>query len=169
MTDNKQRSVLYPGSFDPLTNGHLDLIRRASLLFDAVYVAVAVNHDKKAMFSTEERIAMIRESCRDLGDKVHPVSFDGLAVDAVERFQVSALLRGLRAFSDFEFELQMALMNRKLREDCETLFMMPSQGNSFISSRLIKEIAQCGGDFNMFVPAPVAARLQAKLGLAPKR
>ncbi len=162
---NNKRTVLYPGSFDPLTNGHLDLIRRACLIFDEVYVAVAVNHAKQPMFTTEERIEMVREACVDLGGKVFPVAFDGLVVDAVDRLEVSAILRGLRAFSDFEFELQMALMNRKLREDCETLFMMPSQENSFISSRLIKEIALCGGDFGKFVPATVAARLRSKLNL----
>ena len=169
MTDKNKRAVLYPGSFDPLTNGHLDLIRRACLIFDTVYVAVAVNHDKKPLFTTEERMDMIRTSCVDLGGKVQPVSFDGLVVDAVDRLQVAAILRGLRAFSDFEYELQMALMNRKLREDCETLFMMPSQENSFISSRLIKEIAQCGGDFEMFVPVPVAKCLRAKLKIAPTK
>jgi pantetheine-phosphate adenylyltransferase len=153
------RRVLYPGSFDPVTNGHLDLIRRAGRLFDEVYVAVAVNCDKSAVFSSDERMAMLRESCREFTN-VKIVSFKGLLVDAIIEYDANAVLRGLRAFSDFEYELQMALMNRKLSEDCETIFMMPSSDNSFISSRLIKEIAMFGGDFAGFVPPVVVGKLQ---------
>lgn len=165
MNVNISRTVLYPGSFDPLTNGHLDLIHRAARIFDKVYVAVAVNHSKAPTFTTEERMEMIRQSCAELGSQVEPVSFSGLLVDAIDRLNASAILRGLRAFSDFEYELQMALMNRKLKTDCETLFMMPSSENSFISSRLIKEIAICGGNFEQFVPPQVATALKNKLGL----
>lgn len=157
------RTVLYPGSFDPLTNGHLDLIRRAAKIFDRVYVGVARNHGKSALFSEAERLELIREVCADFGGRVEAVSFDGLVVDAIDRLGASAILRGLRAFSDFEYELQMALMNRNLKNECETLFMMPSQNNSFISSRLIKEIALCGGDFAQFVPSAVERAVREKL------
>ncbi|MCF6176630.1 MAG: pantetheine-phosphate adenylyltransferase [Victivallaceae bacterium] len=153
------RRVLYPGSFDPVTNGHLDLIRRAGRLFDEVYVAVAVNNDKNALFSADERMAMLRESCHAFSN-VNIVSFQGLLVDAINNYDANAVLRGLRAFSDFEYELQMALMNRKLSEDCETIFMMPSADNSFISSRLIKEIAAFNGDFTGFVPSVVVDKLK---------
>ena len=156
------RRVLYPGSFDPVTNGHLDLIRRAGRLFDEVYVGVAVNNDKNALFSAAERMDMLRESCQDFNN-VTIVAFQGLLVDAIEQYKANAVLRGLRAFSDFEYELQMALMNRKLNEDCETIFMMPSTDNSFISSRLIKEIALFGGDFAGFVPPVVVGRLQSAI------
>lgn len=156
------RRVLYPGSFDPVTNGHLDLIRRAGRLFDEVYVAVAVNNDKNALFSAAERMAMLRTSCSSLLN-VKIVSFQGLLVDAINSYEANAVLRGLRAFSDFEYELQMALMNRKLNEDCETIFMMPSADNSFISSRLIKEIAAFNGDFAGFVPPVVVDKLKAAI------
>ena len=158
------RSVLYPGSFDPLTNGHLDLIARASKLFDRVIVAVAVNSEKHPMFTIEERVEMIEEVCQSYNN-VCAVPVCGLLVDAVEKYQASALLRGLRAFSDFEYELQMALMNRSLRNDCETIFMMPTLKNSFVSSTLVKEIARLNGDFEKYVPPPVAAALHRKLNL----
>lgn len=156
------RSVLYPGSFDPLTNGHLDLIARASKLFDRVIVAVAVNSEKHPMFTIEERVEMIEEVCQPY-DNVCAVPVCGLLVDAVEKYQASALLRGLRAFSDFEYELQMALMNRSLRDDCETIFMMPTTNNSFVSSRLVKEVATLGADYSKYVPPAVARRIAEKL------
>ena len=156
------RSVLYPGSFDPLTNGHLDLIARASKLFDRVIVAVAVNSEKHPMFTIEERVDMIEEVCQPY-DNVCAVPVCGLLVDAVEKYQASALLRGLRAFSDFEYELQMALMNRSLRDDCETIFMMPTTNNSFVSSRLVKEVATLGADYSKYVPPAVARRIAEKL------
>ena len=156
------RSVLYPGSFDPLTNGHLDLIARASKLFDRVIVAVAVNSEKHPMFTIEERVEMIEEVCQPY-DNVCAVPVCGLLVDAVEKYQASALLRGLRAFSDFEYELQMALMNRSLRDDCETIFMMPTPNNSFVSSRLVKEVATLGADYSKYVPPAVARRIAEKL------
>ena len=156
------RSVLYPGSFDPLTNGHLDLIARASKLFDRVIVAVAVNSEKHPMFTIEERVEMIEEVCQTY-DNVCAVPVCGLLVDAVEKYQASALLRGLRAFSDFEYELQMALMNRSLRDDCETIFMMPTPNNSFVSSRLVKEVATLGADYSKYVPPAVARRIAEKL------
>ena len=156
------RSVLYPGSFDPLTNGHLDLIARASKLFDRVIVAVAVNSEKHPMFTIEERVEMIEEVCQSYNN-VCAVPVCGLLVDAVEKYQASALLRGLRAFSDFEYELQMALMNRSLRDDCETIFMMPTTNNSFVSSRLVKEVATLGADYSKYVPPAVARRIAEKL------
>ena len=155
------KRVMYPGSFDPFTNGHLDLVERASRLFDQVVVAVAVNPGKTPMFTLAEREKLIIECCRHL-DNVEVVSFEGLLVDAITELKAQAVLRGLRAFSDFEYELQMALMNRSMRADCETVFMMPSEGNSFISSRMVKEVARLGGDFDHCVPAPVAAAVRAR-------
>ena len=156
------RNVLYPGSFDPLTNGHLDLIARASKLFDRVIVAVAINSEIHPMFSIEERVQMIEESCAAYAN-VRAVPVCGLLVDAVEKYQANAILRGLRAFSDFEYELQMALMNRSLRDDCETIFMMPTTNNSFVSSRLVKEVANLGADYTKYVPPAVALRIAEKL------
>ena len=156
------RNVLYPGSFDPLTNGHLDLIARASRLFDRVVVTVAVNSEKQPMFTIEERVEMIEECCH-AWPNVRAVPSYGLLVDAVEKYQAGAILRGLRAFSDFEYELQMALMNRSLKSDCETIFLTPTANNSFVSSRLVKEVALLGGDYGKYVPEPVARRLAAKL------
>jgi pantetheine-phosphate adenylyltransferase len=156
------KTVLYPGSFDPLTNGHMDLIERAGKLFDRVIIGVALNSLKNPLFSVEERVCMLEESCSTMGN-ISVVSFNGLLVDALDEFQAQAVLRGLRAFSDFEFELQMALMNRSLKEECETIFMMPSQANSFVSSTMIKEIAQFGGEYQKFVPPAVAECLKRKL------
>ena len=150
MICEKEKTVLYPGSFDPLTNGHLDLIDRATRIFDRVFVGVAINHEKSPMFTTAERVELLKKVTARY-DNVEVVSFSGLLVDAVEEYGVSSILRGLRAFSDFEYELQMALMNRRLKADCETLFMMPSTDYSFVSSKLVKEIACCGGDFRKFV------------------
>lgn len=156
------RSVLYPGSFDPPTNGHLDLISRASQLFDRVIVAIGTNIEKHPMFTAEERVALMSECCKD-NDKVEVVSFDGLTVNALERHQGTAILRGLRAFSDFEYELQMALMNRSLKENCETIFMMPTANNSFVSSSMVKVAAYHGGDFSQHVPAAVAVAMKQKI------
>ena len=148
------KTVLYPGSFDPFTNGHLDLVVRAGLLFDQVIVAVAVNSEKTPMFTLEERKELIEKSCADLPH---------VLVDAIVEYRAQAVLRGLRAFSDFEYELQMALMNRSLRPQCETIFMMPTLNNSFVASRLVKEVAALHGDFRHYVPAVVADAIEAKL------
>ncbi|MDD2478280.1 MAG: pantetheine-phosphate adenylyltransferase [Victivallaceae bacterium] len=156
------RSVLYPGSFDPPTNGHLDLICRASRLFDRVIVAIGTNIEKNPMFSSEERKTLMQKCCKDI-DKVEVVSFDGLTVNALEIHHGTAILRGLRAFSDFEYELQMALMNRSLKEDCETIFMMPTANNSFVSSSMVKVAAYHGGDFSQHVPPVVAAAMKQKI------
>ena len=162
MNDKLIKTVLYPGSFDPVTNGHLDLIERACRLFDRVIVGVAVNIEKSPLFSTEERIALLEKCCSGLPN-ARVVSFNGLLVDALTRFQANAVLRGLRAFSDFEYELQMALMNRSLKEECETIFMMPTTQNSFVSSRMVKEVAHLNGDFTQYVPSPVVAAIKIKI------
>jgi pantetheine-phosphate adenylyltransferase len=157
------RTVFYPGSFDPVTNGHLDVIQRASRLFDKVTVAIAVNQEKEAFFTMSERKELLETVCRSY-DNIDIVCFNGLLVEAVKEFKAAAVIRGLRAVADFEYEFQMALMNRELNEDCETIFMMPSPAYSFVSSRLIKEIASCGGDISAFVPTEVIDALKGKIG-----
>jgi len=157
------RTILYPGSFDPVTNGHIDVARRASSIFDKVVIAVAINAEKSPLFTVEERMELLRSSCRDFPN-IEVSEFSGLLVNALEQFDASAVIRGLRAVSDFEYEFQMALMNRGLNEKCETLFMMPSPEYSYVSSRLIKEIAKCGGDVSSFVPPVVASAMRQKFG-----
>lgn len=161
------RSVLYPGSFDPVTNGHLDVAKRASLIFDKVLIAVAVNGEKTPLFTLEERAELLRESCRDIPN-IEIVSFQGLLVDAITHFNAQAVIRGIRAVSDFEYEFQMALMNRELNSKCETLFMMPSPEYSYVSSRLIREIAKCKGDISAFVPPHVAEAVRDKFAQKEK-
>ena len=161
------RTVIYPGSFDPVTNGHLDVARRAARIFDKLVIAVACNSEKNPLFTFEERQALLNETCPDIANK-EIVMFNGLLVDAVPRFHACAVIRGIRAVSDFEYEFQMALMNRELSAQCETLFMMPSPEYSYVSSRLIKEIARCGGDISMFVPPPVAEAVYRKYNVNPK-
>ncbi len=154
--------MLYPGSFDPFTNGHLDLVERAAALFDEVLVTVAVNMDKKPFFSIQERVALIKQCVGHLPN-VSVVEFQGLLVEAMALFDAQAVLRGLRAFSDFEYELQMALMNRSLKSECETIFMMPNAKNSFVSSKLVKEVAVLGGDYAQYVPEVIQLALKRKL------
>jgi pantetheine-phosphate adenylyltransferase len=161
------RTVIYPGSFDPFTNGHLDLVHRAAKLFDHVVVAVAKNESKGPLFSFEERLELVRLSVKGL-DKVSCEAFDGLLVEYVESRGGHAVVRGLRAVSDFEFEFQLALMNRKLNERVETIFMMPKDTYTFLSSRIVKEIARLGGDVSSFVPSHVGKALQTKLGVTTK-
>src|SRR5437588_6396401 len=160
------RTVIYPGSFDPLTNGHLDVIERATKLFDRVIVAVAKSESKNPLFTLEERVQIVSRSVRDLAN-VEADSFDGLLVNYVEKRSAQAVIRGLRAVSDFEFEFQLALMNRKLNERIETIFMMPKDTYTFLSSRIVKEIARLGGDVSAFVPAHVRAALVSKLSDVP--
>ena len=160
------RTVIYPGSFDPFTNGHLDLAQRAAKLFDHVIVAVAQNDGKNPLFTSAERLELVRQSIKGL-DNVVADSFDGLLIDYVQRRGGQAVVRGLRAVSDFEFEFQLALMNRKLNEQIETIFMMPKETYTFLSSRIVKEIARLGGDVSSFVPPHVVTALRKKLGVAP--
>jgi pantetheine-phosphate adenylyltransferase len=155
------RTAIYPGSFDPLTNGHLDLIQRAAKLFDCVVVAVAKNEDKRPLFTPEERLALVRHAVRHLPG-VEADTFDGLLIEYVLQRKAQAIVRGLRAVSDFEFEFQLALMNRKLNENIETIFMMPKDTYTFLSSRIVKEIARLNGDVSAFVPARVEAALKKK-------
>ena len=159
------KTVIYPGSFDPLTNGHLDVIQRAARLFDSVIVAVARNGEKQALFSPAERKTLIEHSIANLSN-VSVDIFEGLLVEYVEQQSGHAVIRGLRALSDFEYEFQMALMNRSLNEKVETLFMMPRASYSFLSSHLVKEIATLGGDVSAFVTPEVKEALAGKLAKA---
>ena len=156
------RTVIYPGSFDPLTNGHLDVIQRAAKLFDRVVVAVAQSESKQPLFRLEERLALVKQAVTDLAN-VETETFDGLLIHYVEQRGAEAIVRGLRAVSDFEFEFQLALMNRKLNEQIETIFMMPKDTYTFLSSRIVKEIARLGGDVSAFVPGHVRTALARKL------
>lgn len=155
------RRAIYPGSFDPPHNGHLDVIRRACRLFDEVIVAVAFNERKTTLFSAEERVALLRESMPDLPN-VSVRFFPGLLVEFAQEQGAVALVRGLRAVSDFEFELQMSLMNRKLSPELETIFLTPAEQATYLSSRIVKEIALLGGAVDDFVPSCVAAALRTK-------
>jgi pantetheine-phosphate adenylyltransferase len=155
------RRAIYPGSFDPVTNGHLDVISRARKLFDEIVVAVADNDEKQPLFSLEERLVLLRGAL-DKIDNVRIAQFDGLLVDFAVAQKANAVLRGLRAVSDFEFEFQMALMNRKLEDSVETIFLMPKEEYTYLSSRLVKEIARLGGDVSGFVPRAVAEALAGK-------
>lgn len=160
------RTVIYPGSFDPITNGHLDVIQRAAKLSDRVIVAVAPSPSKNPLFTLQERVQMVTRAIRHLSN-VETDPLEGLLVHYAEKRSAQAVIRGLRAVSDFEFEFQLALMNRKLNERIETIFMMPKDTYTFLSSRIVKEIASLGGDVSAFVPAHVRAALAAKLGSAP--
>ena len=161
------RTAIYPGSFDPLTNGHLDVVQRAAKLFDRVVVAVAKNEGKNPLFTLNERLALVKKAIAHLPN-VEADSFDGLLVEYVVSRQAQAIVRGLRAISDFEFEFQLALMNRKLNENIETIFMMPKDTYTFLSSRIVKEIARLGGDVGGFVPVPVQTALARKFSGAKK-
>ncbi|MFO0561642.1 MAG: pantetheine-phosphate adenylyltransferase [Polyangiales bacterium] len=155
------RIAVYPGSFDPLTNGHLDIIQRSCVLFDKLIVAVAHNQRKQPLFTLEERIAMVR-SVSDPA-KVEVDTIDGLLVDYAHTKGACAVVRGLRAVADFEYEFQMTLMNRRLAPDVETVFLMTRDDHSFVSSSLVKEVASFGGAIDEFVPASVAAQLRARI------
>jgi len=156
------RRAIYPGSFDPVTNGHLDVIERARKLFDEVVVAVAHNDEKQPLFSLKERLDLLRETAGKINN-VRIADFDGLLVEFARAERAGAVIRGLRAVSDFEFEFQMALMNRKLETAVETIFLMPKEEYTYLSSRIVKEIARLGGNVSAFVPAPVARALKNKL------
>ncbi|HEX67868.1 MAG TPA: pantetheine-phosphate adenylyltransferase [bacterium] len=154
--------VIYPGTFDPITYGHLDLIERACRIFSYVLVGVAVNPQKRPLFSIEERVEMVKEVTRGF-PKVEVEAFNGLLVDFARKKGIKIILRGVRAISDFEYEFQMALSNRKLAPEIETVFMMPKENYSFLSSKIIKEAASLGADLKEFVPPLVEKRLKEKL------
>src|SRR5579863_4060780 len=158
----KTSLAIYPGSFDPVTNGHLDLIERGTKIFDRLVVAVLLNLDKEPLFPTKERVEMLREVTRQWSN-VEVDVFDGLLVDYARKRNAQVILRGIRAFSDYEYELQMALMNRRLESNIETVFMMPAEKYSYLSSRLVREIAHLGGDIKGLVPPVVEQRLRAKV------
>lgn len=161
------RTVFYPGSFDPVTFGHLDLIGRAGRLFDRIVVGIGVHHGKKALLPEEDRIAMLREEIAKLNPapcaRIEVVTFDGLAVDAARSYGAIGILRGLRDASDFDYEMQMAGMNGALAPGLETIFLPAASGNRHIAATFVRQIAQMGGDISAFVPAAVAERLQQKL------
>jgi pantetheine-phosphate adenylyltransferase len=154
--------AIYPGSFDPITYGHLDIIERARQLFDKVVVAVALNSQKKPLFSKTERVGLISESVKEM-DRVEVDSFNGLLVDYARSQNAGAIIRGLRAVSDFEYEFQMALVNRKLADDLITVFLMTHDKYSYLNSSIVKELVMLGGDANCFVPAHVNQELKKKL------
>jgi pantetheine-phosphate adenylyltransferase len=154
--------AIYPGTFDPLTNGHLDLIHRGSKIFDQLTVAILKNSEKTPLFTLAERTDMLKKGVADLPN-VHVDTFEGLLVDYARRQNASAVLRGIRAVSDYEYELQMALMNRKIEPTLETVFMMPADKYSYVSSRLVREVAQAGGPVKGLVPEVVEQKLREKL------
>src|SRR3984893_7527403 len=158
---------MYPGSFDPPTNGHLDLIARGSKIFDELVVAILRNAEKAPLFNLSERLLMLEAMTSDFNN-VRVETFDGLMVDYAAKVKASAVLRGIRAISDYEYELQMALMNRKLQPDLETVFMMPAEQYSYLSSRLVREVAKLGGSIRDLVPEMVERRLREKLDPAIK-
>jgi pantetheine-phosphate adenylyltransferase len=161
MTSQAPRVAIYPGSFDPLTNGHVDIIERGAKIFDSIVVAILVNVEKTPLFSESERIAICREVFK-AHPNVHIDAFSGLLVDYAQRKHASVRVRGLRAVSDFEYEFQMALMNRHLAPGLETVFMMPDEKYTYISSRLIKEVFTLGGEITGLVPPLVEQQLRAK-------
>src|SRR5438093_10882388 len=152
------KRAIYPGSFDPVTNGHLDVVERARKLFDGVIVAVAQHDEKQPLFSLQERLDLLQQTVGKI-DNVRIAQFDGLLVEFAIEQEANAVIRGLRAVSDFEFEFQMALMNRKLKDSVETILLIPKEEYTYFSSRLVKEIARLGGDVWKFVPGMVAGAL----------
>jgi pantetheine-phosphate adenylyltransferase len=160
----RKKVAIYPGTFDPFTNGHLDLVRRGLRMFDEIIVAVAPSHKKNPLFTIEERLALIEESLGG-NKRVKYEIFTSLLVDYVQRKKGSAIVRGLRAVSDFEYELQMALMNRRLSSEIETVFMMPSEEYSFLTATIVKEIASLGGSVKGLVPLSVERALKKKFAI----
>lgn len=156
--------ALYPGTFDPITFGHIDIIERAGKIFDNLVIAVASNREKKPLFTIDERIDLIKKSLKDAG-KIEVTTFDGLTAEFAKSIGAAAIVRGIRAVSDFEYEFQMALMNRKMQPDVETVFLTPNEKHSYISSSLVKDIARRGGDVSCFVPDVVKKTLAMKFPL----
>lgn len=167
MVEKRERIAIYPGSFDPLTNGHMDIIERGLKIFDKVIIAVLYNPAKKSLFSVEERLEMIRKSFANHSNQENIVidSFDGLLVDYARIKNAVAIIRGMRAISDFENEFQMALMNRRLSRDVQTIFLMTGLRWIFISSSIIKEVARFGGDISGMAPHPVKCKMKEKFPL----
>ncbi|MCL1623902.1 pantetheine-phosphate adenylyltransferase [Moraxella sp. Tifton1] len=160
-----QKKALYPGTFDPITNGHIDLVKRALRLFDEVVIAVAFAHHKKPMFSFDERVMMVKEVFKD-DFRISVVGFEGLLVDFAKEQNAQAVIRGLRAVSDFEYEFGLANMNRSLDENFEAVFLTPSQEYSFVSSTLVREVAKLGGDVSKFVPSCVLTAFSNRLSVS---
>ena len=158
------KKVIYPGTFDPVTYGHIDIVKRAVDLFDEVVVTVAINPSKKPLFTTEERVHMLRESLKEFDSRVIIDSFDGLLVEHAKQVGATAIVRGLRQISDFEFEFQMALMNRKLSGDITTIFLMPHERYTYLNSTVIRNVASLHGDISSFVPPVVQEALKKKFG-----
>jgi pantetheine-phosphate adenylyltransferase len=156
------RIAVYPGTFDPVTNGHLDIVRRASSIFDRIIVAISENPRKHPLFSLEERRALTEEAVKGIGNVGIEV-FDGLLVHYAKRKQATAIIRGLRAVSDFDYEFQMTLLNRKLMPDLETVFLMPSEEYSYVNSTIVKEVAYLGGRLDCFLPTGAAKALEEKI------
>lgn len=154
--------AVYPGTFDPVTNGHLDIVRRASRIFDRTYVAISENPRKNPLFTLDERRALLEEAVQGIA-KVEVGVFTGLLVQYAKTMKATAIIRGLRAVSDFDYEFQMALLNRKLEPDLETVYLMPSEEYSYINSTIVKEVAYLGGKLDCFLPPCVAKALQAKI------
>ncbi|HET7292957.1 MAG TPA: pantetheine-phosphate adenylyltransferase [Vicinamibacteria bacterium] len=167
MKRDKRSVAVFPGSFDPITNGHIDIVNRALEVFDEVIIAILVNAEKKPLFSAAERLELIREAFRR-DPRVRGDTFSGLLVDYAMRVGASVIIRGLRAISDFEYEFQMALMNRRLNPRIETVFLMAPEGFSYLSSRLVKEVFDLGGDVRSLVPPVVERRLREKRDAAAR-
>jgi len=161
LTIDLHKTAIYPGTFDPITNGHIDIIRRASAIFSRVIVTLAVNSSKATLFTTEERLAMLREATAGLAN-VEVAKFSGLVVEFARQVGATVMVRGLRAVSDFEYEFQMALMNRKQEHSLDTVFLMPDEKYTYLSSSIVREIARHGGTIECFVPKFVEDRLKAK-------
>ena len=161
------KTAVYPGTFDPITNGHIDIIKRALNIFDKVIIAISVDSTKNPFFTVEERIKMISEAVKDI-QRIEIDSFSGLLVDYAKKTNAIAVIRGLRAVSDFEYEFQMALMNRRLNENIETVFLMPGEKYTYLNSSIVKEVASLGGDISDFVPENVKKELKKKWDINTK-